>query len=436
MKNVKLIAFYLTQFHAIPENDRWWGAGFTEWTNVVKGKPFYPDHRQPQLPGALGYYNLLDDDVRKSQAELASQYGIDGFCYYYYWFAGKRLLERPVEAMLSGGAPETPFCLCWANENWTRRWDGKEQEVLISQVHSAEDDLAIAEDLIRHFKDHRYIRIDGKPLMIIYRLDLLPDPGATIKCWRDACRRSSVGEIFLCAVRRFGMPDPKKCDVDALVEFPPHGCVAAELTASITHVDPRFRGRVFDFHDIVRDALRKRSSNVPVFPGVMPSWDNTARKGERAHVYHGGTPLRYRAWLAEAIRSAAEDATLPAPIVFVNAWNEWAEGCHLEPDVEYGFAWLRSTRAARQDAAEKSRLWNGMGKALGEVPSDVEQELSGAPLAEVVAVLRRGASRSESPTLQAKVFSALRRSVERLSGGRPAVRRVIVRLASWLGLAD
>lgn len=435
MKSVKLIAFHLTQFHPIPENDAWWGKGFTEWTNVLRGRPLYPGHRQPQLPGELGYYDLREEGVRAAQGALARRFGIDGFCYYYYWFGGKRLLEQPVEAMLAGGSPQTPFCLCWANENWTRRWDGKNDEILIAQHHSPEDDIAMIGDLIRHFRDPRYLRVDGKPVLIVYRTDLLPDSRATVRRWRDECRRAGIGEIHLCVVRRFDMPVHGTSGFDAMVDFPPHGHIAAELARAIRGIDPDFGGRIFDYRDMVRDALYRyplSRGRLPNYPGVMPSWDNTARKGTRAHIFHGATPLRYRAWLAEAMRAASDDAALAEPIVFINAWNEWAEGCHLEPDQEYGMAWLEATRAARVDAARDHRLWDRYGMKLPELPPEGERQLAGAPLEQVLAELPRFPFRDAPPTRFAHALAQLRRRVET----QPALRRALLPVARLLGLAD
>jgi lipopolysaccharide biosynthesis protein len=435
MTPVKLIAFHLTQFHPIPENDAWWGEGFTEWTNALQARPIYPGHRQPQLPGELGRYDLRDDGARAAQAALARRFGVAGFCYYYYWFGGKRLLERPVEAMLAGGAPDLPFCLCWANENWTRRWDGKDDEVLIAQRHSPEDDIAMVRDLIRHFRDPRYMRVDGKPIMLVYRTDLLPDAQATVRRWREECRRAGIGEIYLCVVRRFGMYGHGKAGFDAMVDFPPHGHVAAELTRALPGVDAGFQGRIFDYRDLVRDAVDRlplSRARLPNYPGVMPSWDNTARKGMRAHVFHGATPLRYRAWLAEAMRAAAGDAALAEPIVFINAWNEWAEGCHLEPDQEYGVAWLEATQAARMDAAQAGRLWPRYGTRLPELPAADERRLAGATLEQVLAELPRFHDDGARPTAYERALAGVRRRVE----AWPALRRAVLPVARYLGFAD
>ncbi len=436
MKPARLVAFHLPQFHPIAENDAWWGEGFTEWTNVRRGRPFFPGHRQPQLPASeLGFYDLREDAARAAQGALARRYGIDAFCYYYYWFGGKRLLERPLEAMLAGGAPDLPFCLCWANENWTRRWDGKDEEILIAQRHSPEDDVAMIRDLIRHFGDPRYLRVAGKPLFIVYQAGLLPDASASAGRWRDECRRAGIGEIYLCAVRRFGMP-PSEAGFDALIDFPPHGHVAAELGRAMPGLDPAFEGRIFDYRDLVRDAmsrLPRGRARQPNYPAVMPCWDNTARKGTRAHVFHGATPLRYRAWLAEAIRAAGSDERLAEPMVFINAWNEWAEGCHLEPDADHGAAWLEATQAARLDAARDERLWDRHGTTLPELPLEAQRRLAGAPLEQVLAALARSTGDAEiAPTPRERLIAYLRRRVE----PRAALRRAALPVAKFLGLAD
>ncbi|HEY9101379.1 glycoside hydrolase family 99-like domain-containing protein [Chitinimonas sp.] len=357
MKSVGLLAFYLPQYHPIPENDEWWGKGFTEWTNVTRAKPNFDGHYQPHLPADLGFYDLRMDAARQAQAELAKQYGIDGFCYHYYWFGGKRLLEQPLEAMLAGGAPDIPFCLCWANENWTRRWDGGESEILMAQQHSPEDDVAMMEDVARYFADSRYIRIDGRPMLLVYRVDILPDPAGMVRRWRETCERLGLGNPYLCAVQSFGITDPTVYGFDAAVEFPPHGPFPRDMTTTLSGVVPGFGGHNFRYADTVKAS--SWSAEVPAYPrfgAVMPSWDNTARRRTNGRCYLDSHPLIYRAWLAGAIEQARNNPRLPQPFVFINAWNEWAEGCHLEPDQQYGHAWLEATRAARQGTAPQSLM--------------------------------------------------------------------------------
>ncbi len=196
----KLIAFHLPQFYPTPYNDEWWGKGFTEWTNVTKARPLFEGHYQPHLPADLGFYDLRLCESRDAQAELASEYGIYGFCYYHYWFNGKQVLERPVDEILKLGTPDFPFCLCWANENWTARWDGGNKKILLEQVYTVEDDLDHIRWLCGAFSDPRYIRVEGKPLFLVYRSEVLPDAQATTQRWREEAMRLGVGELYLCLV--------------------------------------------------------------------------------------------------------------------------------------------------------------------------------------------------------------------------------------------
>jgi lipopolysaccharide biosynthesis protein len=425
-KAARLIAFYLPQYHPIPENDAWWGRGFTEWTNVVQARPQFDGHPQPQLPADLGFYDLRLEATRAAQAALARAYGIDAFCYYYYWFGGKRLLEQPLEAMLAGQAPDLPFCLCWANENWTRRWNGAEQDVLMAQRHSPEDDRAVMADLARYFADSRYLRIDGRPLLLLYRCDILPDPAATVRRWREVCATLDVGDPYLCAVQSFGIEDPTRWGFDAAVMFPPHGLVAAEVARQQTGLSPGFRGRIFSYPDAMRAALAK-SARYPRFPGVMPAWDNTARKREAGHVYIGSHPLRYRAWLAEAIRTAEADPLLPVPLVFINAWNEWGEGCHLEPDLRDGHAWLQATRAAREQGPAPQVLLDGLVAGRTPVPGTAPD----APWSAVQMDAGEMCDTRLSPGWRGRGFARLRVWVNRYPGLKRRLRP-IARMLGWV----
>src|SRR5690242_15190569 len=199
----RLIAFYLPQYHPIPENDLWWGKGFTEWTSVAKAKPLFRKHYQPHLPADLGFYDLRLPETRSAQAQLARENGIYGFCYYHYWFNGKLLLERPFNEVLASSQPDFPFCLCWANENWTRAWDGLEHDILVAQEYDAEDDRRHIHWLVEAFRDRRYIRVNGKPLLLVYRVSNLPDPLQTASLWREEAHKLGIGDIYLATVESF-----------------------------------------------------------------------------------------------------------------------------------------------------------------------------------------------------------------------------------------
>jgi GT2 family glycosyltransferase len=277
----KIIAFYLPQFHPFPENDSWWGSGFTEWTNVTKAQPNFLGHYQPRLPADLGFYDLRIAEVMQQQAELAQRYGVHGFCFYYYWFSGKRLLEQPIEQMLETGEPDMPFCLCWANENWTRRWDGQDHEILIAQNYSAEDDIAVINDLIRFFRDRRYIRIDGRPMILVYRVTLFPDFCATVARWRNFCRKQGIGEIYVAMVESMELvhanKHPHMFGCDAAVEFPPFE-LAEQKPPSGNIINHEFNGSVADYRDIAVRFATREFPGYTRFKGVMPGWDNTARR--------------------------------------------------------------------------------------------------------------------------------------------------------------
>src|SRR5215475_7082935 len=342
--DVRAVAFYLPQFHPINENDQWWGKGFTEWTNVTKARPNFEGHYQPHLPAELGFYDLRVPEVREQQAELAREYGIHGFCYYHYWFGGRRLLERPFNEVLSNGRPDFPFCLCWANENWTRRWDGAEKEILIGQRHSPEDDRDFIRSLFPAFEDRRYIRINGKPILLVYRVDLLPNTEQTATTWREEMKNAGLGGVYLCAAQTHSVLDPRPYGFDGAVEFPPHGMAATDLNSQITGLNPNFAGLVRDYLVKANAMIHKPKPDYTVFKTVMPAWDNTARRQDACITYINSSPEAYEYWLGKAVEYAAANNRGDERLVFINAWNEWAEGAHLEPDRRYGRRYLEATR--------------------------------------------------------------------------------------------
>ncbi len=344
----RLIAFYLPQFHPTPENDAWWGKGFTEWTNVTKAGPQFDNHYQPHLPSDLGFYDLRVRETRHEQIALARDYGIDAFCYHYYWFSGSRLLHRPLDDMFADPQSDMPFCLCWANENWTRRWDATENQVLIAQRYLPDDDLNFIKGLVPYFEDSRYLRVGGKPLLIVYRPQQLPNPRRSAQVWREHCRSAGLGDIHICAALTHGNRNYQQFEFDSGVEFPPHSLEAdRNLNASIDFYAP-FGGNVLTFEAIASTYLDRRYQPGNVFRSVFPSWDNTARTGPRAFIALNGTPGNYEFWLAESIRRTMRDFPGEERLVFINAWNEWAEGCHLEPDRKYARQFLEATLRAKR----------------------------------------------------------------------------------------
>jgi hypothetical protein len=343
--DVKAFAFYLPQFHPIPENDRWWGQGFTEWTRVSRAQPQFAGHYQPHVPGALGFYDLRLPEIRQEQVALAGAHGINGFCFYYYWFGGKTLLDRPLREMLTTGEPDFPFCFMWANENWTRRWDGAERAMLIEQRYAPELDFALIEDLVPYFRDRRYLRVNGAPVMAVYRPTAIPDPRATTARWRQATRKHGLPDLHLVAALTFEAGDPRPMGFDAAMEFPPHGLVPSDDACKVDCVDPAFVGNIIDYRAAVYRQLTRPATPFRLYRTAMAGWDNTARLGRAATIFHESTPTVYEWWLRE-IAAAARLAPPEHRLVFVNAWNEWAEGAHLEPDERFGTGYLEATRRA------------------------------------------------------------------------------------------
>lgn len=341
-----LVAFYLPQFHPIAENDEWWGKGFTEWRNVARALPQFEGHAQPRLPADLGFYDLRTVDTMREQVRLAKEYGIGAFCFYFYWFAGRTLLEQPLRQWLADPGLDLPFCLCWANENWSRRWDGRSDDVLIEQRHDAEDDLAFIAHVADYLRDPRYLRVDGKPLLLVYRPDLLPDPRRTADRWRHWCLENAIGDIHIAYVQGFGRPDPRDIGFDAAVEFPPNLSTPRNLTSELTLLNPDFRGNVVDWRELAADYSSRGMPEYLAYPGVNAGWDNEPRQPGKGRVYLHASPRGYRDWLAATIFRRLAIVPEPHRLVFINAWNEWAEGAVLEPDATSGHAWLEATRAA------------------------------------------------------------------------------------------
>lgn len=356
--SVRTIAMYLPQYHPIPENDLWWGKGFTEWRNVAKAQPLFPGHYQPHIPADLGYYDLRLPETRIAQADLAREYGIHGFCYYHYWFNGKRLLERPFSEVLQTGEPDFPFCLCWANENWTRRWDGHDQEILIKQEYSLEDDREHIRSLFIAFEDRRYIRINDKPLFLVYRTEWQPDPKATAEVWREEALKAGLGEIFLVRVESMSSINPFEIGFDAALEFAPDWHRRGKYLRKEMGLLERFFIRntevceaynsnyISYYDDMVADMLSKPIPDYPWYRCATPSWDNTARRKNGANIFLDSTPEKFKFWLDCLLKYTRERFTGSDSLLFINAWNEWAEGNHLEPDLKTGHGYLEAVKNA------------------------------------------------------------------------------------------
>ncbi len=351
MSRIRPIAIHLPQFHPFEENNEWWGKGFTEWTNVSQASPRFKGHYQPHIPGELGFYDLRLDKTRLQQAEMARKYGIHGFCYYHYWFNGRRLMHEPLDRMLKSGQPDFPFMFCWANENWSRRWDGEESQVLIRQEYSEEDDLNHIRWLCREvFNDPRYIRIKGKPVFVVYKYHFIPDVSKTLDLWRKEAEKEGFPGLYLCGMQAIGdgYLHPDETGFDAAIEFQPNW--------NVVKAPKPFWKRAFEklgfeiSHDTIREyreiAEAEAARPVPSFrqyPGITPAWDNTSRRKKNAVILKGSTPELYGRWLQAVLRKF-NPFSKEENFIFINAWNEWAEGNHLEPDRKWGDAYLETTK--------------------------------------------------------------------------------------------
>lgn len=350
--DVGVLCYFLPQFHRIAENDAWWGLGFTEWTNVRKARPNFPGHDQPRMPTTLGYYDLLDPSVRARQVELARAHGITGFCYYHYWFHGKRMLEQPLEAVLRSGSPDFPFCVFWANESWRRTWDGGQNEILMLQQHDREDDLAFIRHLLPVFADKRYIRVRGQPLLMVYRVDNLPNAPDTFDRWREACIRHGELPPFIVIASTAYNGSPLQFGADASVGFPPHRLSRQWMADTSIAAHPDFAGALLDYRKIATLLSTEAESEHLHFQCVVPRWDNTARRQRDGTIFAHASPERFEAWLRRALIRARRDLPAGQRLVFINAWNEWAEGAYLEPDQHFGAQFLQAAlRARRVDPA-------------------------------------------------------------------------------------
>lgn len=350
---VKPIAFYLPQFYRTAENDEWWGKGFTEWRSAATATPLFEGQHQPQLPADLGFHTQTDVQTLRAQIDLATANGIHGFCHYYYWFDGHRLLNKPTELMLDTPDLDMPFCLCWANEHWTRRWDGKDEDVLMPQSYDLDRYDEFAEGLIPYFSDSRYICADDKPVFLIYRAQEVPNLSKLCAAIRQSAKAAGRSGAYILGAETFvnygDWTDPTQRGLDGAVEFPPHGIEQKELCLTEkSKSSPKFAGHIFSGFQVLMGALRRARPSYPLHRTVFPSWDNTARLDTRANIFVGTSPK----WFGEWFSAMFEWTKLAHPpsqqFLFVNAWNEWAEGAHLEPDLLYGSDYLEVVKSVTE----------------------------------------------------------------------------------------
>ncbi|PCJ37932.1 MAG: lipopolysaccharide biosynthesis protein [Cellvibrionales bacterium] len=351
----RAIALYLPQFHPIPENDEWWGTGFTEWTNTAKAKPLYKKHYQPHVPADLGFYDLRLPEARAAQAAMARAYGVEAFCYYHYWFGGKQLLNRPFDEVLKLGEPDFPFMLCWANESWTGVWHGSPNKLLIEQTYPGEDDHRRHFDhLLPAFLDPRYLRVDNKPVFMIYSPDNIRDVRKVTGFWRQLASDAGLPGLHLIA--EHDSPDwiPEHYGFDAVVaarlpklrrDMHWRGLFKHPLKYS-RYCYQALRGlpTIHRYTDVVDSFLVSHNPDIERYPCVIPNWDNTPRSGANGLVLEGSSPALFQQHLGKAIDAASH---LPNEhrLLFIKSWNEWAEGNHLEPDLRYGHGYLEAMRA-------------------------------------------------------------------------------------------
>ncbi|MBS4753303.1 glycoside hydrolase family 99-like domain-containing protein [Nocardioides sp. zg-ZUI104] len=380
---MKTVAFYLPQFHAIRENDEWWGKGFTEWTNVARARPQYEGHNHPRVSTLLGEYDLTDSSIYKQQTELARDSGVDAFCMYFYWFGGHRLLERPVEAWREN-TELLPYCLSWANESWSRRWDGKDREVLMRQEYASGFAEELFADLLPHLRAPHYLQVDGRPVFVVHRIDLVPQAREFADRLRRLACEAGLRGIYLIAAETKPGIRPSVFGCDAVAEFPPVGqnTLGSAYLRPLARVRRDFRGRLMSYNRLARRFERRKSVDFVRHPGVAPAWDNTARRQSHATIYAGASPERYGNWLRHA-RQREAAARGENGLVFVNAWNEWAEGAYLEPDERSGTAYLDVT-AGRALSASSATPIHGLFWTYPQMRS-----LALATAGSVLAVVRR-----------------------------------------------
>lgn len=353
--NVRVIAFYLPQFHQIPENDEWWGEGFTDWVSVKNAHPLYHGHEQPKIPTELGYYNLLDSNVRDAQVKMAKESGIEGFCYWHYWFGdGKRLLEKPLDEILASGKPDFPFCLGWANESWKAKvWGekGKSDRILIEQKYPSTSDIkAHFYNCLPSFVDSRYIKIEDKPVFLIYKPLLLPAQQDFVRIWNDlAVQEGLKGIFFIGHTHQSEEIDPilekgfNAINIVRTGEWRQNRKFLIQNIGSLIRYKFFNKPYVIDYKKIIELFTKPEDANLNVFPSIIPNWDHTPRSGKRGYLFHGSTPELFKKHV-ETVLSSISQKPNDKQIIFLKSWNEWGEGNYMEPDAKFGRSYITTLK--------------------------------------------------------------------------------------------
>lgn len=359
-KDTKVIAWYLPQFHQIEMNNKFHGQGFTEWTNTSQAIPLFPGHYQPHIPYDVGYYDLMNMDTWKRQIYLAKHYGIYGFCIHYYWFSGTRIMEKPLELFLEHKELDMPFCLDWATENWTALWDGGNEEIMLEQSFKEEDKEKFMEDILPYMKDPRYMKINGRPILVLYRVNIFEKQqiNELLNSFREIARQNGFPDLYIILTNSYYFEDDvMDWGADALTEFPPHNvCDFMEPYSPPGYLNPYFKGRILDTSSFIQNkTYMLPHNNQIVFRSALVSWDNTARKATSGGaIFQGLNPKTFKTWLKDIVRESREIHSEAENMVFVNSWNEWAEGSHLEPDMKYGYGYLQAVKEVLEDVSCES----------------------------------------------------------------------------------